>query len=349
MTILLIYTGGTIGMVHNSQTGALESFDFQHLLHHVPELKNLGHTIDVRTFERPIDSSDMTPDHWLQISRIIWEESKRYDGFVVLHGTDTMAFTASALSFLLLGLHKPVIITGSQLPISQLRTDGRENLITSVEIAADTDAEGHPRVDEVCIYFERTLMRGNRCTKISAEGFNAFCSHNFPPLATVGTHIRYQRQTGAVTPIPASSFSFIGGDEGESHPLSANIVVVTLFPGMSESIFASQVSHPELQAVILRTFGSGNAPQQTWLLRQLKALHVRGVIVVNITQCDQGSVEMGRYQTSRLLIEAGVVPGFDSTWEATLTKLIVLLSSNLKHEEVEALLRQPLAGEITIQ
>ncbi len=351
MNILLIYTGGTIGMVQNAETGALESFDFQQLQQHVPELYTLGHHIDVHTFQPPIDSSDMTPDHWLQLRDIILESYDRYDGFVVLHGTDTMAFTASALSFLLPGLTKPVIFTGSQLPVSQVRTDGRENLITAVEMAADTDAEGRPRVPEVCIYFERKLLRGNRATKINAEGFNAFRTHNFPPLATAGTHIIYN--ASLMSPQGKSK-----SDEGRALQLSpkggagrgllcTDIVVVTLFPGMSEEMFAAQVSALALRAVILRTFGSGNAPQRPWLLNQLNLLRQRGVIVVNITQCDEGSVEMGRYQTSRLLLEAGVVPGYDSTWEAMLTKLMVLLACDLSREEVVSLLLQSLAGEIT--
>ena len=361
MNILLIYTGGTIGMVQNAETGALESFDFQQLQQHVPELYTLGHHIDVHTFQPPIDSSDMTPDHWLQLRDIILESYDRYDGFVVLHGTDTMAFTASALSFLLPGLTKPVIFTGSQLPVSQVRTDGRENLITAVEMAADTDAEGRPRVPEVCIYFERKLLRGNRATKINAEGFNAFRTHNFPPLATAGTHIIYK---APLAPPQGGKWGMGNSDKGCAlqlspkggagrglgagrGPLCTDIVVVTLFPGMSEEMFAAQVSAPALRAVILRTFGSGNAPQRPWLLNQLNLLRQRGVIVVNITQCDEGSVEMGRYQTSRLLLEAGVVPGYDSTWEAMLTKLMVLLACDLSREEVISLLLQSLAGEIT--
>lgn len=344
MKILLVYTGGTIGMVENAATGALESFDFEHLQQHVPELQRLGHEIHVHTFPRPIDSSDMMPAHWLQLRDIISEAAPRYDGFVVLHGTDTMAFTASALSFLLLGLGKPVIITGSQLPISQIRTDGRENLITAAEIAAARTPEGEPRVREVCIYFERRLMRGNRCTKINAEGFNAFRSHNFPPLARVGTHISFDAEPVVAHAVSASVCS----EFTRLTQLCSALVVVTLFPGMSEEIFAASVGAPSLRGVILRTFGSGNAPQQPWLLRQLRALQDRGVVVVNITQCDEGAVEMGRYQTSRLLLEAGVVPGYDSTWEAMLTKLMVLLGSQLSHQQVVELLHQSLAGEITI-
>ena len=351
MNILLIYTGGTIGMVQNAETGALESFDFQQLLQHVPELHTLGHHIDVHTFQPPIDSSDMMPDHWLQLRDIILDAYDRYDGFVVLHGTDTMAFTASALSFLLPGLTKPVIFTGSQLPVSQVRTDGRENLITAVEIAADTNAEGRPRVPEVCIYFERKLLRGNRATKINAEGFNAFCTHNFPPLATAGTHIIYKvpPQEGNTNNDEGRALNAlpIGGDGRVPKALCPDIVVVTLFPGMSEEMFAAQVSAPALRAVILRTFGSGNAPQRPWLLNQLNLLRQRGVIVVNITQCDEGSVEMGRYQTSRLLLEAGVVPGYDSTWEAMLTKLMVLLACDISREDIVTLLQKSLAGEIS--
>lgn len=343
MKILIIYTGGTIGMVQNPLTGSLESFDFDHLQQHVPELQRFGYDISVHTFCPPIDSCDMTPAHWAQLAGIIRQGYEKYDGFVVLHGTDTMAFTASALSFMLLGLQKPVIITGSQLPISQLRTDGRENLITAVEIAAARNEEGQPMVREVCIYFERKLMRGNRTTKINAEGFNAFRSHNFPPLAVAGTHIKF-----ANIPSPSAGVSLPLRGEGVQRAEGvSNIVVVTLFPGMPESMFAAQVSAPELKAVILRTFGSGNAPQQSWLLEQLRALKHRGVIVVNITQCDEGAVEMGRYQTSNLLIEAGVVPGYDSTWEAMLTKLMVLLGSGLSKAEVVAQLNQSLAGEIS--
>lgn len=382
MRILIIYTGGTIGMVQNPETGSLESFDFTHLEQHVPELQLFGHDIDVHTFDPPIDSSDMTPAHWAELAAIIRREYNRFDGFVVLHGTDTMAFTASALSFMLLGLQKPVIITGSQLPISQLRTDGRENLITAVEIAAARDEHNQPMVREVCIYFERKLMRGNRATKINAEGFNAFRSHNFPPLAVAGTHIKYTNLSNPLSPADSSPlkgsdtlegslerlqraglFLPLKGDVaggasaepgGEGSELGfggegfLNIVVVTLFPGMPEAMFAAQVSAPELQAVILRTFGSGNAPQKSWLLEQLRELERRGVIVVNITQCDEGAVEMGRYQTSRLLLEAGVVPGYDSTWEAMLTKLMVLLRSGLSKSEIMQLLHQSLAGEISI-
>lgn len=342
MNILLIYTGGTIGMVEDPQTGALQSFDFQHLQHHVPELSQFGHQIDVHTFTPPIDSSDMGTSHWLELRDIILQAYTRYDGFVVLHGTDTMAFTASALSFMLPQLEKPVIFTGSQLPISRLRTDGRENLITAVEIAADLNEDGRPRVPEVCIYFERKLMRGNRATKINAEGFNAFRSHNFPPLAKAGTHIRYhaREEVPCHRNLP-HTFSSI------TH-LCSDIVVVTLFPGMPESMFAAQVSAPSLRGVILRTFGSGNAPQKPWLLTQLNALRERGIIVVNITQCDEGAVEMGRYQTSRLLLEAGVIPGYDSTWEAMLTKLMVLLGSGLNRSTIVDLLHCSLAGEITI-
>lgn len=344
MNILIVYTGGTIGMVHDPHTGALLPLDFEHLQQHVPELQHLGHHIGVHTFPEPIDSSDVTPDHWLQLRDIILRYAADYDGFVVLHGTDTMAFTASALSFLLIGLGKPVVFTGSQLPISQIRTDGRENLITAVELAAATDEEGRPRVPEVSIYFERKLMRGNRCTKINAEGFNAFRSHNYPPLARVGTHIQYTASPLLATAESEAAAALFR----RCTALCSGVVVVTLFPGMTEDIFASQVSAPALRAVILRTFGSGNAPQRPWLLRQLKELREHGVIAVNITQCDEGAVEMGRYQTSRLLMEAGVVPGYDSTWEAMLTKLMVLLACDLTPSAIESFLHASLAGEISI-
>lgn len=341
MNLLIIYTGGTIGMVQNPETGALENLNFDHLQQHVPELQHFGYHIDVKAFNPPIDSSDMTPQHWTDLADIIHKAAPQYDGFVVLHGTDTMAFTASVLSFMLQGLAKPVIITGSQLPISQLRTDGRENLITAVEIAAAQDSEGRPRVPEVCIYFERRLMRGNRATKINAEGFNAFRSHNLLPLATAGTHIRYNSDV-ILRPDQCTALPFPLGT------LNPHIVVVTLFPGMPECLFAAQVSAPELRGVILRTFGSGNAPQQSWLLKQLRQLQERGIVVVNITQCDEGAVDMGRYQTSRLLLEAGVIPGYDSTWECMLMKLMILLGSSLSQQDIEHYLHTSLAGEITL-
>ena len=342
MEILIIYTGGTIGMIENPETGALESFSFEHLQSHVPELKRFDFDIDIHTFEKPVDSSDMAPKDWEELGKIIKSNYEKYDGFVVLHGTDTMVFTASALSFLLPNLTKPVIFTGSQLPIGQLRTDGKENLLTALEIAAARDENGEARIQEVAIFFENKLMRGNRTTKISAEGFNAFRSHNFHPLATAGVHIEYKVKNN-------KEKIKNGGKEvnGDFH-FCPDIVVLTLFPGIPESTFEVLAGIPTLRGIILRTFGSGNAPTAVWLLKKLKKLTEKGIIIVNITQCDQGSVEMGRYQTSRQLLEAGVVSGYDSTWECMLTKLMFLLGQNLSREEIVEMLNTSLAGEITV-
>ena len=339
MKILIIYTGGTIGMIENPETGALESFSFKHLQSHVPELKRFAFGIDVHTFEKPVDSSDMMPRQWEELGDIIKKHYDIYDGFVVLHGTDTMVFTASALSFLLPNLTKPVIFTGSQLPIGQLRTDGKENLLTALEIAAAKDESGEAKVQEVCIFFENKLMRGNRTTKISAEGFNAFRSHNFHPLATAGVHIQYRTNK--------EKFQIRNWD-WEGFHFCPDIVVLTLFPGIPESTVDAIAHTPGLRGIILRTFGSGNAPTAPWLLEKLREMADKGIVVVNITQCDQGSVEMGRYQTSRQLLEAGVVSGYDSTWECMLTKLMFLLGLNLNRDEIVEMLNTSLAGEITV-
>ena len=281
--VLLIYTGGTIGMNRNPRTGALEPFDFEHLLYNVPELKQFDITIETYQFDPPIDSSDMSPSMWTDLSHCIADHYDQYDGFVVLHGTDTMAYTASALSYMLENLTKPVIFTGSQLPIGQLRTDGKENLITAVEIAAAKDREGHALVPEVGIYFGGHLLRGNRTTKQSAEEFNAFESFNYPHLVEAGVNITYYH---------------------DRHIIHT----------------------PNLKAIVMRTFGSGNAPQRPWLLNALREGTRNGKVIVNISQCMQGAVEMSRYDCGYHLQEAGVISGRDSTVEAAVTKLMFLQS-----------------------
>lgn len=337
-SILIIYTGGTIGMVENPKTGVLEPFDFGYLNHNIPELQHIGCNITIEQFTPPIDSSAIKPDLWAKVALMIQENYDRYDGFVVLHGTDTMAYTASALSFMLKYLTKPVILTGSQLPISKLRTDGKENLITAIEIAAAT-INGHPRVPEVCIFFENHLMRGNRTTKINAENFNAFRSFNYPVLARAGIHIKYEpaliRKADREKPLKPH-FLF-----------DTNVVILTLFPGIQESIVTSLLHVPGLKAVVLKTFGSGNAPQKEWFIRQLKEATERGIVIVNITQCTSGGVEMERYETGMHLLEAGVISGYDSTPECAVTKLMFLLGHGLSVEEVRQKMNSPLAGEIT--
>lgn len=339
-SILIIYTGGTIGMVENPETGALENFDFEQFSSQVPELKRFNYHIDAVAFDPPIDSSNMDPHYWVKMARIIADNYHRFDGFVLLHGTDTMAYTASALSFMLENIAKPVIITGSQLPIGQLRTDGKENLLTSIEIAAARNAQGEPMVPEVCIFFENRLMRGNRTTKINAEGFNAFRSHNFPSLAHAGIHITYETHL-IRRPQPGAVF--------KPHFLLDNhIIVLTLFPGIRQEVVDTILHIDGLRAVILKTYGSGNAPQAPWFHQCLRSLSAKGVIVVNITQCSTGRVEMGRYETSLQLIDAGVVNGYDCTVECIVTKLMFLLGHNYSHERIVRLLNTSIAGEASI-
>ena len=338
-SVLLIYTGGTIGMIQNPETGALESFNFDHLLNFVPELKRFNYHISTYSFEPPIDSSDMEPYHWARLVRIVESNYDRYDGFVILHGTDTMAYTASAMSFMLENLSKPVILTGSQLPMGMLRTDGKENLITAIEIAAAKNPDGTAMVPEVCIYFESDLMRGNRTTKINAEKFNAFKSYNYPSLGHSGIDIKIKPER-VRRPLP--------GKPLKAHYLfDTNVVVLTLFPGIQECLISSVFHIEGLKAVVMKTFGSGNAPQKPWFIRLIKEASERGIVIVNITQCQSGSVEMERYETGRQLLEAGVISGYDSTPECALTKLMFLLGHNLPPDQVRRLMNTSLAGEIT--
>jgi L-asparaginase len=326
-------------MIENSETGALESFNFDHLLRHVPELKRFNYRISSYQFDPPIDSSDMEPSHWARLVKIINYNYDYYDGFVILHGTDTMAYTASALSFMLENLSKPVILTGSQLPIGTLRTDGKENLITSIEIAAAKHPDGSAIVPEVCIFFENHLMRGNRTTKINAENFNAFRSHNYPSLAQVGIHIKYEPNLiRRAMPHLVLKPHYL---------LDTHVVIFTLFPGIQESTVNALLHAPGLKAVVMKTFGSGNAPQKEWFIRQVKEATDRGIIIVNITQCAAGSVEMCRYETGIHLIEAGVISGYDSTSESAITKLMFLLGHGLSNKEIREKMNTSLAGEIT--
>jgi L-asparaginase len=338
-SILLIYTGGTIGMIENHETGALESFNFQHLKDNMPELKKLGYAVSTYQFDPPVDSSDMGPDGWKKIVEIISANYHLYDGYVVLHGTDTMSYTASALSFMLENLGKPVILTGSQLPIGVLRTDGKENLITAIEIAAAQE-NGMPIVPEVCIFFENTLLRGNRTRKINADNFNAFRSYNYPALATAGVHIRYDVQQiyRPVLPKPLRVH----------YEMDRNIAILKIFPDMPSQVIESILTIPGLKGVVMETFGSGNAPRKEWFLKMLKEAVDRDIVIVNITQCVGGSVEMHRYDTGKQLLEAGVVSGYDSTTESAVTKLMYLFGQGMSAEEVKEHLSCSLIGEVTI-
>ena len=338
--VLLIYTGGTIGMNRNPQTGALEPFDFEHLLNNVPELNQFQTEIATYQFDPPIDSSDMSPRLWTQLAHTIADRYADYDGFVVLHGTDTMSFSASMLSFMLQDLTKPVIFTGSQLPIGMLRTDGKENLITSIEMAAARHQDGTPMVPEVCVYFNGHLMRGNRTTKQSADEFNAFESFNYPHLADAGVQISYHDE-------------FIHRPDYRRqlkvhYELDPNVLIMSLFPGFREDLMRHIINTPGLRAIVMRTYGSGNAPQSPWLISALKEAYQRGKVIINISQCLQGRVEMGRYDTGYHLQEAGVISGYDGTVESAVTKLMYLQGKYEDPEQVRKFMRQSICGEITV-
>lgn len=335
--ILLIYTGGTIGMIKDFETGALKAFNFDELLQNIPELKLLEHKIDTVSFERPIDSSNMKPDFWLQIAHIVERNYEQYDGFVVLHGSDTMSYSASALSFMFENLAKPIIFTGSQLPIGDLRTDAKENLITSIQIAG-LFRHGNPVITEVCLYFEYKLYRANRTTKVNAEHFEAFASPNYPPLVESGVHLSVNHEA-LWKPNRRRKVKLHTG-------INDQIALIKIFPGINESLLEHIFSKQDLKGVILETYGSGNAPTEEWFLQLLKKSIEKGIVIVNVTQCIGGSVNMGQYETSSQLKKIGVVSGKDITTEAAVAKLMYLLAQDLSPKVFKTIFETSLRGEM---
>ncbi len=335
--ILLIYTGGTIGMIKDVETGALRAFDFNNLLLKIPELKLLDCNIETISFEEPIDSSNMKPEYWIQIAEIVESNYDDFDGFVILHGSDTMSYSSSALSFMLENLNKPVIFTGSQLPIGDLRTDAKENLITSIQIAS-LQRYGKPVIKEVGLYFEYKLYRGNRTTKINAEHFEAFASLNYPELVESGVHLKvnYDQLFKPNTRKPLIVHK----------NLDQNIAIIKLFPGISNTILESILNTKGLKGIILETYGAGNCTTENWFIDILKEAIKKGIHIVNITQCSGGSVSMGQYETSSKLKKIGVISGKNSTTEAAVSKLMYLLGQNISTNLFKTIYETSLRGEM---
>ncbi len=338
--LLLIYTGGTIGMKQDMKDLTLKPFDFSQILDEVPEIRKFAFKIDTYSFEPPIDSSDVEPSLWQDLARLIKEKYEDYDGFIILHGTDTMSYSASALSFMLDGLTKPVIFTGSQLPIGVPRTDGKENLISAVEIASAKDKDGHPAVPEVCVCFDSLLMRGNRSTKVNSEVFRAFQSPNFPPLAEAGINIRYNNEYIRKPNDWYQSLTI-------NTELDTRVSILKIHPGITPEVVRNILCGKDTRAIIMETYGSGNAPTRDWFLDIVKESSAMNKIIVNVTQCLAGTVNMNIYANGKALERAGVIDGYDSTTESALAKLFYLMGKSRDNEWVKAMMSRNLKGEIS--
>ena len=327
-------------MIENPVSHTLQPFDFSHLMDNVPKVKKLEYDIENIQFNPPIDSSNMNPRHWGEIAKAIEDNYDNFDGFVVLHGTDTMAFTASALSFMLENLHKPVIITGSQLPIGEVRTDGEENLITALQVAAATTSTGEAMIQEVAILFENYLWRGNRSTKMSADNFNAFKSNNYPPLANIGLGITFIDEALYRSPSRRPLKVRYGMD--------TNVMSIELNPGLTESTLRHLLHTPDIKGIVLKTYGAGNSPTDEWFVSLIREAVERGIVILNVTQCVNGGVHSSLYDTGNCLNQAGVLSGHDITFEAAITKMMYLFGMGLSGETVKKYLNCALCGEVTI-
>lgn len=336
--IFIIYTGGTIGMIETPD--GLQPFDFNHLMDNVPKIGKLGYEIGNYQFPQPIDSSNMNPEYYNQIVKAIADNYDNYDGFVILHGTDTMAYTATALSFMLQNLRKPVVITGSQLPIGDVREDGTENLISALEVAAAKDENGDPMIQEVVISFQDYIVRGNRSTKFTSTGFHAFKSFNYPNLGTIDLHISYNK--------PFLFRPQVNEPLTPMMNMDPSVLVLFLYPGITEDVVKAQLNTPGIKGVVLRTFGAGNAPTEKWFLDLITDAVNRGIIILNVTQCMNGGDEQKRYYTGDMLSQAGVISGYDMTVEAGVMKLMYLFGKGLTNDQVKQYLGVSMVGEVTV-